>query len=187
MGVIMSDIKKNYGNMLTITSLVVSMIGIILFLQTSDFVLYLVAIFISVVLDSLDGYVARANSATSEFGKVLDSLVDIVVFAVLPSIAVLLLFGAEPITMFAVIFFVAMAAIRLAHFTSTPSTNYYLGLPMPFAAILYIIMFTISVSLFPLPIMPISLILIGGLMVAPIKIKKMGLKPLGESNGEKEK
>jgi CDP-diacylglycerol---serine O-phosphatidyltransferase len=43
-------------------------------------------IFIAAVIDFLDGFVARLLGATSEMGKQLDSLSDVVSFGVAPSV-----------------------------------------------------------------------------------------------------
>ena len=45
-------------------------------------------IFIAAVIDFLDGFVARAFNSTSEMGKQLDSLADLVSFGVAPSIII---------------------------------------------------------------------------------------------------
>ena len=42
-------------------------------------------IFLAMVFDALDGYVARLTNAASEFGAELDSLCDMVSFGVAPA------------------------------------------------------------------------------------------------------
>ena len=50
------------------------------------FELAAIAIFIAVFLDGLDGRVARATNAVSDFGKQYDSLSDLISFGVAPAI-----------------------------------------------------------------------------------------------------
>ena len=45
-----------------------------------------IAIFISMVLDTLDGRVARLTNTTSKFGAEYDSLADVVAFGVAPAL-----------------------------------------------------------------------------------------------------
>jgi len=47
-----------------------------------------VAIFVAMVMDGLDGRVARMTSTESDFGKEYDSLADMVSFGLAPSIVV---------------------------------------------------------------------------------------------------
>ncbi|CBG39483.1 CDP-diacylglycerol--serine O-phosphatidyltransferase [Helicobacter mustelae] len=97
-------------------------------------------VLISMILDGLDGRVARLTNTTSKFGIEFDSLADVVAFGVAP--AMLLYFysginyGRYGILISAV--FVIFGAIRLARFNiSTGSTEpgSFIGLPIPGAAI----------------------------------------------------
>jgi CDP-diacylglycerol--serine O-phosphatidyltransferase len=98
------------------------------------------SIIAGVILDMLDGRVARWANATSQFGVELDSLSDLVTFGVAPAILmyeVALYPLGRPAYMIAV-FFVMTAALRLARFnvraqTGEPSTH-FTGLPVPAAA-----------------------------------------------------
>jgi CDP-diacylglycerol--serine O-phosphatidyltransferase len=71
--------------MLTVLSLIFGFISVILSLE-SHFTFACWAIYLSVLFDGLDGQVARKNSVPSEFGKELDSLVDVVSFGIAPSV-----------------------------------------------------------------------------------------------------
>jgi len=73
------------ANLLTILSLIFGFVSIIFSLE-SHFTLACWAIFLSVIFDGLDGQIARRNPIPSEFGKELDSLVDVVSFGIAPSI-----------------------------------------------------------------------------------------------------
>ena len=95
----------------------------------------------SFVFDSLDGLVARALDAQSEFGKHLDSIADVISFGVAPAY-LYALYSPDPengyFTISAVAFIVIGGAIRLAKFNSSPSKPYFMGLPIPANALFFI-------------------------------------------------
>lgn len=63
-------------NALTVSSMLVLLVGVFVFAYTSNTLLYLVFIAASSMLDALDGTVARVTGRTSRFGAFLDSTVD---------------------------------------------------------------------------------------------------------------
>ncbi len=100
-----------------------------------------IAIFVSMVLDSLDGRVARMTNTQSAFGAEYDSLVDMVAFGVAPALVAFswALSDLGKIGWIASFIYVAGAALRLARFnTQIGSTDkkYFVGLPSPSAAAL---------------------------------------------------
>ncbi|MFT6389824.1 MAG: CDP-diacylglycerol--serine O-phosphatidyltransferase [Cellvibrionaceae bacterium] len=98
-----------------------------------------IAIFVSQILDGLDGRVARLTNTSSEFGVQYDSLADMVSFGVAPAIVVLN-WGLEPLGKFAwaaVFAYTACAALRLARFntqTGFTDNRFFIGLASPAAA-----------------------------------------------------
>jgi CDP-diacylglycerol--serine O-phosphatidyltransferase len=100
-----------------------------------------VSIFIAMVLDGLDGRVARLTHTQSEFGAEYDSLSDMVSFGVAPSILMyewafrdLGKWG-----WFAAFIYCTGAALRLARFNTNIDVvdkRYFQGLPSPAAAAL---------------------------------------------------
>jgi CDP-diacylglycerol---serine O-phosphatidyltransferase len=93
---------------------------------------------IAIVLDMLDGRIARMTGTTSEFGVQLDSLADLISFGMAPAILAFQ-WGLLPLGRlgWAVGFlFVTAAALRLARFNiQTPSDKrYFVGMPSPAAA-----------------------------------------------------
>jgi CDP-diacylglycerol--serine O-phosphatidyltransferase len=85
------------------------------------------AIFVAMVMDLLDGRVARLMKATSQFGVEFDSLADVVSFCVAPAF---LLYA------FAFLF-VICGALRLARFnvqTGSVDRRFFIGLSTPAAA-----------------------------------------------------
>ena len=97
------------------------------------------AIFISLVLDGLDGRIARITKSTSGFGMQYDSLADLVAFGVAPGLLVYL-WALKPYKQFgwvAAFLFVVCGALRLARFNvqqGSMDPRYFNGLPIPAAA-----------------------------------------------------
>jgi CDP-diacylglycerol---serine O-phosphatidyltransferase len=93
----------------------------------------------AIVLDMLDGRVARMTGTTSAFGIEFDSLADVISFGVAPAILVFA-WGLQPLGRIgwaAGFLFVAAAAVRLARFniqSGSQDKRYFVGLPSPAAA-----------------------------------------------------
>ena len=100
-----------------------------------------VAIFIAMVLDGLDGRVARLTKTQSAFGAEYDSLSDMVSFGVAPAL-VLYVWALQPmgkLGWIAAFIYCACAALRLARFNTKldeSDKRYFQGLPSPAAAAL---------------------------------------------------
>ena len=100
-----------------------------------------VAIFIAMVLDSLDGRVARLTRTQSEFGAEYDSLSDMVSFGVAPAL-VMYEWALKSLGRWgwiAAFIHCAGAALRLARFNTNIGVvdkRYFQGLPSPAAAAL---------------------------------------------------
>lgn len=98
-----------------------------------------VAVLVAILLDGLDGRVARRLNATSKFGVEFDSFSDVVSFGIAP--AVMMYHWAFHVRAdefgVAVTFFYALcAASRLARFNiSTENLKSFCGLPTPGAAV----------------------------------------------------
>jgi CDP-diacylglycerol--serine O-phosphatidyltransferase len=98
-----------------------------------------VAILIAMVLDTLDGRVARLTHTQSDFGAEYDSLVDMVSFGMAPALIMYqwALSGLGKLGWLAAFIFAAGAGLRLARFNTklgVPDKRYFQGLPSPAAA-----------------------------------------------------
>jgi CDP-diacylglycerol--serine O-phosphatidyltransferase len=97
------------------------------------------AVFVAMVMDVLDGRVARLMKATSQFGVEFDSLADVVSFGVAPAF-LLYAFALSELpraAWFGAALFVICGALRLARFnvqTGTADKRFFVGLPIPAAA-----------------------------------------------------
>ncbi|MDE2429812.1 MAG: CDP-diacylglycerol--serine O-phosphatidyltransferase, partial [Burkholderiales bacterium] len=99
------------------------------------------AIFIAMVLDSLDGRVARMTNTQSEFGAQYDSLSDMISFGAAPALVAYewSLKGLGKLGWLAAFVYCAGAALRLARFNTNIAVvdkRYFQGLPSPAAAAL---------------------------------------------------
>lgn len=100
-----------------------------------------VAIFIAMVLDGLDGRVARLTRTQSAFGAEYDSLSDMVSFGVAPALVMYVwaLKGMGKLGWIAAFVYCAGAALRLARFNTqleVADKRFFQGLPSPAAAAL---------------------------------------------------
>src|SRR6186713_3556066 len=100
-----------------------------------------VAIFVAMVLDGLDGRVARMTRTQSAFGAEYDSLADMVSFGAAPALVIYewVLRDMGKLGWIAAFVYVAGAALRLARFNtqlSVADKRWFTGLPSPAAAAL---------------------------------------------------
>ncbi len=100
-----------------------------------------IGVFLAMVLDSLDGRVARMTNTQSAFGEQMDSLSDMVSFGAAPALICYIwaLQGLGRWGWLAAFVYCACAALRLARFnvnTGVVDKRYFQGLPSPAAAAL---------------------------------------------------
>ena len=93
----------------------------------------------AIVLDLLDGRIARMTGTTSEFGAELDSLADAISFGVAPALLVYTwgLSGVPRAGWLAAFLFVMCGVLRLARFNVQKNVvdgRFFVGLPIPAAA-----------------------------------------------------
>lgn len=156
---------KQIPNIFTLLNLVFGCLAIIVTLQNGIVIQYsadgaqlvdipekiwMASLFIGIaaVVDFLDGLVARLFNATSEMGKQLDSLADVVSFGVAPSMIVYqflrMSFAKEEsgvdvsvIWLMPALFIAAAGAYRLARFNLDNSQQYgFKGVPIPAVGLL---------------------------------------------------
>ena len=127
-------------NLITTLSLLSGFFSILASTQ-GEFYKAALAIFLSGILDGMDGRVARMLNAQSPFGEQYDSLADMLAFGVAPAILVYS-FALEPLGRIGIgcaFVFTACAAFRLARFNvqiGVVDKKYFVGLASPLAAIL---------------------------------------------------
>ena len=99
-----------------------------------------IAIFVAMVLDGLDGRIARLTRTQSAFGAEFDSLSDMVSFGVAPALVSYewAMRDLGRLGWIAAFVYCVSAALRLARFNTSPLSDkiYFQGLPSPAAAAL---------------------------------------------------
>ena len=143
------------------------------------------AVFIgaAIILDGLDGRVARLTDAASEFGGEFDSLADVISFGVAPAILVFS-WGLEDLGRVgwaAGFLYVTAAALRLARFNVQADggdKRYFAGMPSPAAA--GVVASTVFAWPEGLPVAPASMIALAVvilpalLMVSRLRFRSFG-------------
>jgi len=132
-------------NLFTTAALFAGFYAVIVAMR-GDFESAAIGILVAMVLDGMDGRVARLTHTVSDFGKEYDSMSDMVSFGLAPALVVYqwgsqLVEGLVPvwgrIGWLAAFFYTVAAALRLARFNSGPGSKnpaYFQGLPSPSAA-----------------------------------------------------
>ena len=194
---------RQIPNLFTLLNLVCGCLAIIFILQTGETLvtdtesgtwvpqlpekIWWGSIFIGIaaIVDFLDGFVARLFKATSEMGKQLDSLADVVSFGVAPGLILYQLLrisftkeenglDVSMIALLPALIFPAAAAWRLARFNINSSDTEFTGVPSPAAAlfvaslplILFYNYFNIDVFLVNKWVLYLIIVLLSYLMVS---------------------
>ena len=139
---------KHIPNLFTLLNLLCGCIATVLLFE-NEINIYLVAliVFIGIVFDFLDGFLARKFNIQSKLGLELDSLADLITSGLIPGIIIFRLFKIPNDLTFSIIsddrfayfaFIITISsAYRLAKFNiQENSKSYFLGLPVPANTIL---------------------------------------------------
>lgn len=162
----------NLANFITLTGLAASVAACFLAIS-GNIQIAIMLLMLSGICDCFDGQVARMTKGRSEaakvFGVQIDTVSDMVSFGVTPAIILFSLgryniipvLGSNKIYMLCtsliLIFYVICAGIRLAYFNTLEITKaedtgekIFVGLPVPFSAIVYPVLFLLAAVL-PIP------------------------------------
>ena len=148
--------KKSRVILPNIFTLVGVCIGLssIKFAFDGNFQISILAIIIAAVIDGLDGRIARLIKGTSQVGKELDSLTDIISFGVAPAFIMYFwkLNQLGRIGWFICLIYVICIALRLARFNVSSNAepswkdNFFEGVPSPAGGILVLMPLIYSLS-----------------------------------------
>jgi len=176
-------ITKSIPNLFTIGNLGLGVIAIILAFnnETNSSNTAALLVIIAMLLDGLDGRVARALNAQSEFGKELDSLSDVISFGVAPAFIMYqaAFQGISPALAWIVTaIFPICGALRLARFNVIDGIpGYFIGLPIPAAggvlATLALFQSELHYSLLLLSTLALSFLMVSNMKYP--NFKKLGL------------
>ena len=131
--------KNHFPNFITLTNIFFGFLSI-LNCYISNFTLACHFILFAAFLDLLDGKIARVFGVSTDFGKELDSLADLVSFCLAPSMLVYVLYSqnmpgisGELISATPLL----LGVIRLANYNinENESSSFFIGLPTTFNAI----------------------------------------------------
>lgn len=197
-------IYQHIPNLLTLMNICSGFISIIcVFYRNLEYAA--LCIIIAAVFDFFDGFVARMLKATSEKGKVLDSLSDVVSFGVAPAAIIFMIIQyslgqtesgfnfystsfTDRLFLFSSVIFLIASALRLAAFTAQENAYIFYGLPTPAASLFFVGLALIisdpcenSISEWILKLYVIipSLLLISILMVSKIQFVSFKFKNPG--------
>lgn len=191
----MNFIKNNLANAFTLANLFSGSVGVI-HLINGDYQTTALCIILSLVLDFLDGFLARAMKSNSELGVQLDSLADMVSFGLLPGMVMykaLEPFGTQlagvelPFEIkYLGIFVTLFSCLRLAIFNLDDEQTYYFkGLNTPSNTILlfglyYAFLETESFKMiFDHPAFLVIITLLSSwLLISPIKMISLKFKSM---------
>ncbi len=156
--------------------------GCIVYAMRGDFAVAAPLVGFAMVLDMLDGRIARLAGATSEFGKQIDSLADVISFGVAPATLVFA-WGLQPLGRLgwaAAFLYITATAMRLARYNihgKGGDKRYFAGLPSPPAAgVLAASVFAYPVGLTGVRESLLALIMVlvpAALMVSRIKFRSI--------------
>jgi len=173
-------ISKSIPSLITIGNLFLGIAAIMLVFHGNPGLAALMVIF-AMLLDGVDGRIARALDAQTEFGKELDSLSDVISFGVAPAFImyVAAFQDVNPAAAWIVTaIFPICGALRLARFnTASGNPGYFVGLPIPAAGV---VVATLALFYEDIPVIAlmITTLALSFLMVSNIKypnFKKVGI------------
>ncbi|MEK3883849.1 CDP-diacylglycerol--serine O-phosphatidyltransferase [Paenibacillus sp. PL2-23] len=174
-------ITKSIPSLLTVGNLFLGIIAIIMVFNEKP-EMAAVMVLIAMLLDGVDGRVARALNAQSEFGKELDSLSDVISFGVAPAFIMYVVAFQDlspALAWIVTAIFPICGALRLARFNvvTNNAPGYFIGLPIPAAGgvLATMALFKDDISV---PVLLAGSLLLSFLMVSTIRypnFKKVGI------------
>lgn len=149
----------------------------VLYAASGRFEKAVVAVLIAILLDGLDGRVARRLNATSKFGVEFDSFSDLVSFGLAPAIMIYhwaFKSGADEFGVLVTFFYALCAASRLARFNiSAENLKSFSGMPTPGAAVFVVAVIQTAPyehnTVLGVVVGTVTMLLIGYLMVSTIE------------------
>lgn len=137
-------------------------------------------IIIAALVDRYDGRIARYLNVSSDLGKELDSLADLVSFGVAPAVLMFTIYNLQNIGPYGVIGYSLLivypicGAFRLARYNTAQFDGVFTGVPITVCGCILAVYALLTYEKFISPILPILfLIIFSYLMVSNFKLKKI--------------
>ncbi len=167
------------ADMITLTNAVFGFLALLL-IFTGSLHLAVVFIFLGLLADGLDGYVAR-YIGTGGIGEYFESLADMLSLSVAP---LLLVYGTYkdvfanggwqvPVAIIILMISLVCTFIRLSSFSALKNPHFFLGLPTSVSALFLVALSMLKPDL--VVVMPVVLVLAVA-MIAPIRFPKAGAR-----------
>lgn len=176
-----SKIRHSLPNLLTFINLSLGIIAL-LFAIKDDLIQASLLVMVAALTDRFDGKVARLLDSTSELGKELDSLSDLISFGVAPIIIAwnISFYNFGIIGYLLTVLFPIAGAYRLARYNITTFNNVFCGVPITIAGAFLSIVNLYnsfskmrgSYSIVNTIVCSIIIILLSYLMISKVQIKK---------------
>ncbi|OFI05085.1 CDP-diacylglycerol--glycerol-3-phosphate 3-phosphatidyltransferase [Clostridium acetireducens DSM 10703] len=172
----MAKAKQAIPNIFTLTNLSCGVISLLMTFQ-ANYLLAAIFILLACLADRYDGRVARYLQVSSELGKELDSLADLVSFGVAPSLLMFNIYNYSNLGIIGYLLVLLLpiaGAYRLARYNSTEFDGIFKGVPITMSGAVLAV-FSILTRNNPENFFVLSIILVFSfsyLMVSNIKLKK---------------
>lgn len=169
--------KNAIPNFFTLGNLSFGILSIIMTFQEGNFKLACLFILLAGIMDRYDGRVARFLNVSSDIGKELDSLADLVSFGVAPSVLIFSMYNLNSMGALGyllVLIFPVAGAYRLARYNCTTFEGTFMGVPITVAGSFMALFAFLTIGrteniAFPI----IFMVALSYLMISKLKIKKV--------------
>lgn len=169
--------KNAIPNFFTIGNLSCGILSILMTFQNGNFQLACLFILIAGLMDRYDGRIARLLNVSSDLGKELDSLADLVSFGLAPSMLVFAMYEFYSLGVagyLLVLAFPVAGAYRLARYNCTSFEGVFIGIPITLAGSIMTLFSLLTMNKTTNIILPVIFLLsLSYLMVSKLKIKKV--------------
>ena len=131
-------------------------------------------ILLAVLMDGIDGRIARRLGAISDMGKELDSLCDLVSLGVAPSLLLysqVLYVYPYSIGLLAAILYIMCGAFRLARFNVLNIKEYFVGIPITLSGALLAVISLLASAISDYIII-VTVIFLSLMMISNFKVRK---------------
>lgn len=170
--------KKFIPNILTFMNLSFGILSIIETLE-KEFLVASTFIIAAALVDRYDGRIARFLNVSSEIGKELDSLADLISFGVAPALLVFIKYnflniGSGVCGIIFVLAYVICGCYRLAKYNISKFDGVFTGIPITIAGLI-LALFSLFVSSGSVAIIlsVILMIILAYLMISKLRLKKI--------------